>query len=242
MRLDYMTVTGADDNTNIQGMIELSKDYPFLEWGILFPTMGGSRFPSLSWLHKLTSTLEKDKHNLNLSAHLCGDDLLDALDNNLKINLKKFSRIQLNFHGASEYSSDRYLLKNTVKDFVRKQEDYNRKVIFQLDGVNDRVISEQFNAVKFPNVQYLFDTSSGAGILPTTFPMPYPKITCGFAGGLGPESINKTLFTFKEVLSPTKRFWIDMETQVRTEGELDLNKVAQCAASVSEVTYGSLPI
>ena len=29
MKLDYMTVTGADDETNIHGMFELSKDFPF---------------------------------------------------------------------------------------------------------------------------------------------------------------------------------------------------------------------
>tara|TARA_R100000458_G_C8274609_1_gene249595 strand:- start:2383 stop:3102 length:720 start_codon:yes stop_codon:yes gene_type:complete len=239
MKLDYMTVTGADDETNIHGMFELSKDFPFLEWGILFPSVGSFRFPSSKWLEKLKTERQDKKVRLNLSAHLCGEDLTDALNNKLKISLGGFQRVQLNFHGL-DYTE--LLMQATVQQFLETQEEHKRNVIFQFDGVNDNFITKRFDINKFPHIEYLFDTSSGAGILPTTFPMPYSGVTCGFAGGLGPESINETLLTFKEVLSPNKHFWIDMETKVRTDGVFDLNKVAQCASSVSEIVYGRLSI
>ena len=101
MKLERMTVTGADDMTNVRGMIELSKEYRFLEWGILFPLSGGSRFPTSEWLAHLLE--EKGKTPMNLSAHLCGGDLDDALENKSKINLDEFKRIQLNFHGLNYY-------------------------------------------------------------------------------------------------------------------------------------------
>ena len=56
MKLERMTVTGADDMTNVRGMIELSKEYPFLEWGILFPLSGGSRFTTSEWLSEILCT------------------------------------------------------------------------------------------------------------------------------------------------------------------------------------------
>ena len=101
MKLERMTVTGADDMTNVKGMIELSKEYRFLEWGILFPLSGGSRFPTSEWFAHLLE--EKGKTPMNLSAHLCGGDLDDALENKSKINLDEFKRIQLNFHGLNYY-------------------------------------------------------------------------------------------------------------------------------------------
>tara|TARA_Y100000593_G_C4296556_1_gene330973 strand:- start:388 stop:1122 length:735 start_codon:yes stop_codon:yes gene_type:complete len=240
MKLERMTVTGADDMTNVRGMIELSKEYRFLEWGILFPLSGGSRFPTSEWLAHLLE--EKAKTPMNLSAHLCGGDLDDALENKSKINLDEFKRIQLNFHGLNYYQlvmksvTDTEMTLFTVEKFLESVS--NKKVIFQFDGVNDGWIYNYLNNGDFPNIQYLFDTSSGAGILPGTFPMPYKDVTCGFAGGIGPDNINNVVDTLKQNLSPTKPFWIDMETRVRTDGDLDLNKVGQCAEIVAREVFG----
>ena len=36
MSLKYCTFTGVDENTNLSKLIEISKDFPFVEWGILY--------------------------------------------------------------------------------------------------------------------------------------------------------------------------------------------------------------
>jgi phosphoribosylanthranilate isomerase len=239
MTFKYMTVTGADDDTNIRGMIELSKEYNFLEWGLLFPLLGHPRFPSLEWFKKLKEEVKQKDVKLNLSAHLCFDMLDSALANKLAEDyLKGFNRVQLNFHGI-----DHFWLKDELEPLFKFIEtNANRKIIFQFDGVNDKWILEYLDINKYPNIQYLFDTSSGAGILPNTFPMPYSGVTCGFAGGLGPDNLKDVVTTFKETLNPTKSFWIDMETRVRTKGKFDLNKVAQCAEIVAKTVWGRHPI
>jgi len=248
MNLKHMTVTGADDDTNVYGMLELSKDYSFIEWGILFPLVGASRFPSVKWLEELKGVF-KNKAT-SFAAHLCADDLDNALQNTSKLDLKFFRRIQLNFHGqdfTDNYRNQQYEPSLSEKatlfslsEFIQAHS--NQSIIFQLDGVNDWWIRQYFPKHKFPNVQYLFDSSSGAGILPNSFPIPHKGVICGFAGGLGPKNIESVLYQFKENLSPKKLFWIDMESQVRTDGELDLNKVGRCAESVAEIIFGKLAI
>ena len=36
MKLTKVTLTGADDFTDPKRLIEISREYPFVEWGILF--------------------------------------------------------------------------------------------------------------------------------------------------------------------------------------------------------------
>ncbi|MHB1675039.1 MAG: hypothetical protein ACYCSP_12405 [Acidobacteriaceae bacterium] len=35
MKLETVTITGADDSTDIVELAELSEEFPFVEWGIL---------------------------------------------------------------------------------------------------------------------------------------------------------------------------------------------------------------
>lgn len=72
----FITFTGADDETDIAKMLELSELYP-IEWGILFsPTRRGSpRYPSIDWVTEL-----RVNGPARLSAHLCGGYSRDVLD------------------------------------------------------------------------------------------------------------------------------------------------------------------
>ena len=49
--LDRLTITGPDDKTDIDTLLQLSQYYPFVEWAILYsPTRQGSeRYPSEEW-------------------------------------------------------------------------------------------------------------------------------------------------------------------------------------------------
>jgi len=57
MRLKHVTITGADDNTDIKSLFELIKEYPFLEIGVLIARneIGQAKYPSASWLIELAA-------------------------------------------------------------------------------------------------------------------------------------------------------------------------------------------
>lgn len=73
---------------------------------------------------------------------------------------------------------------------------------------------------------YLLDASCGAGIDTPIEIVTSPGVHIGYAGGIGPDNVEGKLRTLLE--HPTDdKFWIDMETRVRTEDWFDLDKVEQ---------------
>ena len=73
-------------------------------------------------------------------------------------------------------------------------------------------------------MSYLLDASGGAGIDTPIQIITSPGIHIGYAGGIGPENVESKLRTLLEYDSD-EYFWIDMETRVRTDEWLDLDKV-----------------
>src|SRR5271169_1638225 len=71
----FVTLTGADDATDIARMADLSARYP-VEWGLLFEPVhqGSGRFPSLDFVGKLI-----ELGGMRLSAHLCGGRARDVI-------------------------------------------------------------------------------------------------------------------------------------------------------------------
>ena len=52
MKLRTVTITGADDSVEPKEIAELTKGFPFVEWGILLENgiYSGRRFPSRDWI------------------------------------------------------------------------------------------------------------------------------------------------------------------------------------------------
>lgn len=210
MILDRVTITGADDSIDPNELADLSAEFPFVEWGILFSqrSVGRTRFPTLQWVEELC---ENDA-TLNLSAHLCGRWMRDTLAGRnewwhaLGSLTQKFQRVQLNFHAEKQSAH--------LGDFLREQAKA-ASFIFQCDGVNDawvkELVAEGFGAP-------LFDTSGGAGKLPTEWPAAWPGVYCGYAGGLGPDNLVKELSRI-EAQAGDARVWVDMERKVRSHDD-----------------------
>ena len=74
MKLHTVTITGADESTNINDLLEISSQFPFVEWGILFSPkqMEGAfpRNPSFKWI--MDHIVPLKEKGLKLSAHICG--------------------------------------------------------------------------------------------------------------------------------------------------------------------------
>ena len=47
----YCTLTGVDDSTSVEELIRLYREYPFVEWGVLYSAtqQGQGRYASMRW-------------------------------------------------------------------------------------------------------------------------------------------------------------------------------------------------
>ena len=209
--INRLTLTGADDSTDLLFLRKTSQQYPIVEWGILLSkaNFGKSRFPSLEWLFEAYKVLPR---NMRLSCHLCGSwvrDLCFEGDTTFatQFPIPMFQRIQLNFH-AIVHAVNQQKFIPALLEFAGVQ------FIFQLDDVNNSLLDVAREAGI--DVVPLFDTSGGAGILPASWPSSVGY--AGYAGGLSPDNLASQLPQIIRA-SENKPIWIDAETHLRSEND-----------------------
>lgn len=199
----FLTVTGADDQTDRARMVSLSARYP-VEWGILVSGRHGrARYPSVASIEQFCGLV------LRRSLHLCGPRSYEIFQRKAwePERYKAFDRVQVNARGYD---------LGLMQDFAAT---IGKPVIIQIRGA-------------FPEprigLHYLFDQSGGRGVTTDVWPAPCAGGVAphGFAGGLGPDNILEVLGRV-----PMGPYWLDMESAVRTDDVFDLNKVeAVCRA------------
>ncbi len=234
MKITKVTMTGADDSVTPESLIELSNKYPFVEWGILFSQnrFGSNRFPSVEWL----STLQHVSDGRYFSAHFCGHIVNETLyggDSFIKVLGSVwgiFQRVQINTHGI-EHAFKPNSMVTLLNSYPEKQ------YIFQYDNQNVPILA--YSSAMDVNCAALFDMSHGAGILPEEWPQPLDDVPCGYAGGLSPENIKEQLDLLNSVLPDDLEIWIDMETHIRSNNDIqfDLNKVETVLKICKESGY-----
>jgi|SRR6185437_10203915 len=233
MKLTKVTITGADDKTDIQQLVDLSFRFSFVEWGILVSKAktGSRRFPSEDWINAFT--VEAAKNNLNVATHICGRWTRELIAGTLKWYdlpscIDVCQRIQINTHADA-----RTAILTRPLAMAEKLLEREKIYIFQLDGVNNSL------PLCFPDPRIkkagLFDLSGGAGVLPNQWLSPNDAFPCGYAGGLGPENILEQLTKIDAVCPPDYETWVDMERRVRTDDdeELDLARVTSVLEQVA---------
>lgn len=239
MILSKVTITGADHTVKVSDLVEISEEYPYVEWGILFSQDKQGceyRYPREEWLEELRT----QKLN-NLSAHLCGQWVKDITEvrgydqfmgrfsfvHYLDGIYRIFRRMQLNMtddrFATLMYEEIRFILmgvptviiqtkrlfETLTKSYIGSDMSYNNK----------KSLTTQF--------AFLYDASGGKGQLPRTWSKPLHKIPCGLAGGLNPSNLRDQLYYMNDFVSDNT-IWIDMESGVRTDNKFDLKKVRQC--------------
>lgn len=232
MKLDRVTITGADDSVDSRDLIALSAEFPFVEWGILFSRSSHGarpRYPSSSWVTTHLPAL--GQAGVQLSAHLCGGWVRSlVLDGDFawracyRATGHYFARIQLNFHGR---------FHEQHPAFGRVLDMDGREFILQCDGVNDEAVAQLANAQ--PRISPLFDQSGGAGVSPEAWPSTtWAPGYVGYAGGIGPHNVILELERIRKVAFD-QRIWIDMERRVRTadDSALDLGLVRSVLEQVA---------
>lgn len=227
MKLQLVTITGADDSIAPEALLGLRETFPFVEWGILLAESqeGAPRYPSLAWLQRLSQLAA----HLRLAGHLGGRWMLEACAGNWSFKRERpllwpmFDRIQLNFHSQAHRIDAEHFVPALVSEAADKQ------VIFQLAEVHSDWLERA--AARGANVAGLFDASGGTGRLPPQWPAP-SRGWMGYAGGLSPENVADQLRRIETVAGEAD-IWIDVETGVRSNDDrrFDLDKVERFLAA-----------
>jgi hypothetical protein len=232
-RLNHLiacTLTGADDFTDLDALWALSKEYPFVEWGVLYSTSNqgkGGRYPSFAWIDALAERLS-DPDAPRFALHICGSavgEFLRGVGHITRV-AERFSRIQLNFRHAD-------FLMDQIRDALDRHP--YQTIITQYNLSNaDLWLSLQDKY----NHAVLFDESGGRGASPTHWPQSLTIASkgrgphCGYAGGLGPDNLTEALPQIQA--SATRPYWIDMESKLRNEHDrFDLTRATICLSKVA---------
>ena len=246
-----VSITGADDQTDVQDLLDLIGKYPFVEFAILYypEKEGKPRNPTMAWrdnflvqLSYYCRHINKAHPNLDArrfaAAHLCGNHafyqlLADALPG----ELRRYGRIQLNVNARETEFTPLQVLQIYEKalkigpDIVLQYHDRSAMVI-------DHFLTK-VTAGDAKRVHVLNDGSLGRGVTPNHWIVPHRpfRVVEGFAGGMAPDNYASAVAQINTLGVP---FWTDCETGVRTDNQLDRNKVEamlQIAAPRFKITH-----
>ncbi len=232
MQLHTVTITGADDATDINDLVALSADFPFVEWGILVSKSqdAGIRFPSCGWINRFGTAARQ--HDLKAAMHVCGSWVSDLLKDEFRCAelpsvVDWAQRIQINSWGRPLRSSN---------DFHWSAAGASSKwFIFQWSPVGECIAKRARE--KGHAASGFFDRCGGQGKSPDNLPSPHTTgFPMGFAGGLGPDNVLGELQKIRAASGEIETTaWIDMEGRVRTEDEskLDMSRVRSVLEQVA---------
>ena len=222
--LTHITFTGVDEWTDIDRLVDIQRHYPKAEFGVLMSRKwkeNGNRFPSPEVIENLHG------RGLRLSAHLCGslargmlyDCAFSSMENpfcKLLHDLGIFKRIQLNVSDCKEEPI--YIAPYQMEEIIIQQGD-------------DYGLFEQCYINSGKHIAMLLDKSGGQGIdTPISAPAYAQNVHLGFAGGINPDNVIEKMREITRL--PVGRFWIDMESGVRTDDRFDLDKVEDVCKKV----------
>ena len=235
--LHRVTITGADDSVAPEALVELSREFPFVEWGILAADEGRvePRFPEMAWIARLKSAFAAAATRPSLALHLCGRWVGQLLVGKVTFPaelIEDFDRVQLNFREKRS--------RVELDELVRAMRGMaGRQWIVPISASRpnltfEALLAEREKARPIVAVP-LYDSSGGIGKLPDAWPAPRyataPHLLNeqGYAGGLGPMNLTDEIPKILSVAGAA-RVWIDMETRVRSDDDrlFDLSKVRTC--------------
>ena len=253
MRIDRVTMTGADDRTDPLALLDLSRRYPFVEWGILLSERraGTARYPGPDWVRELLG-ISPYQEGARFAAHLCGttmrrfveafsapveteqDGWLAPFGLGIAEYDSFFGRTQVNFDQGREGFDEARLATLIRRWKVRTRGD----LITQHNAENTDLWPVLQSADRAdgrgPRHQLLMDASGGRGVSPETWPRPIAGVPCGYAGGLGPDTILADLDRIAETVGDGV-IWIDMEGRLRDASDrFDLDRVETVLSAVAD--------
>jgi len=216
---------GVDDSVDVEMLRILSSRYSHVEFGILFheEKAGTPRFPSEKWTDELADMASVSMPPMRLAAHLCGKRCQELLTQGTlewvreHLVARGFGRIQVNATKVNGVEiPDMAVAAQHLRAAIKEVPEV--EWIIQANE-ETRLLWEPLLSEQCPpgNVSLLFDASCGTGKLATTFtPPPRNGIACGYAGGLGPDTVADVLQSLRKDVAKGLVIWLDMETKLRS--------------------------
>jgi hypothetical protein len=211
----FIAFTGVDRSDLLPGLFALSARYP-IEWGVLVDPAQEDKplFPDAA-----VRAAVMGGPKLRWAAHVCGEAarMIVSDPDRATPDITGFQRVQVN-HGFSGSTPEQAACAARFGRRLGVRAMLQTKTQFPDD----------------PRLDWLFDVSFGTGVTPASWPaLPREGPFCGYSGGIGPSTVEATL---QAIAAPAGAlYWIDMESQVRTDGWLDL---AKCE-TVCRAVYGA---
>lgn len=248
-KLRALGFCGADDSVNPLLLGVYCHLYPFLEFGVLFrpDKEGQPRYASSAWVEELSQVAAKSNGAMKLAAHLCGtrvNEVLKGDDSFLsKISKLGFKRVQINATAVNGVDTSK--LAESVEPFLTAVQAHpelefilqkNEETKPLWEGVLNMESEMAGKSGYLPkNVSMLVDESKGTGVLASSWPTPPDEYEIGYAGGIGPNNIEKVL---NDVMTAGngREIWIDMESSLRsTKNEKDVFDLDKCYEVINAV-------
>jgi len=203
-----VTITGADDEVDPVFLSMMSKEYPFVEWGVLFSETQPDtrRYPSKRWREALYAETMTAQHPISLSAHICGRMTNTILEKRSTLVTEVdlfYRRVQFNRTNDGNQKELMDYISNTSTQCILP---CNKSTKSVLQSLTPEI---------YQKTSILFDASGGNGIEVETWPSHDDNFfRCGYAGGIKLGNIEKHLTTLTSRYG-TKPFWIDLESGAR---------------------------
>lgn len=222
MDLKRVTITGVDSRTDLDDLKFVAKRNPLVEFAFLAsPSRAGKdpRYPTMEQIGEWSNTLHGE--GIHTAIHVCGrysrkpDEFFNALP-----RITRFDRIQWNVVPSQ--------IKDKAVDEMILHQKSHGTVIVQIRDESSKELLQRLRDGGV-RVQPLFDSSGGRGIPFTEVQKPLGSAWYGpwngYAGGITNKNVRDVLRNLNRALEWEQPVWIDMETGVRTDNWLDLDKV-----------------
>ena len=237
-----ISFVGVDAKTDLDALLEIQDldllpedlNEPIIEWGVLVsPQRAGkqNRYPSIDFAKEFIFNGKFE--TIAKSIHLCGGAVDDYLyrpesDIGFLANYSK-ARLQLNF-AMDKY--DPVELREIILDklLVERHEiilQYNKS---KKKFVDDLILKLKERNAILPNLSILYDGSGGFGRTIEKFEPPVGEYFTGYAGGLNPDNVKDIITNINSVVGEYD-YYIDMESGIRTNDLLDLEKCKSVIAT-----------
>ncbi len=232
--MQICTLNGIESSVSIATLQTLSRQFPFVEWGVLYKAEeeGFGRYASIAWIDALHNQLELDGSpwRPKLALHITGKAVDDFIHRRGHVSsiVEIFDRVQIDL-------SDSHCQLSEISGMFERWPD---KPIISRHNRENAHYAVLF--MRNPNHYFLFDESNGRDLESVNWPAPLYGKQCGYAGCLGPDNIVKELSNIYSVTDGQK-FWIDMTMKLRSADNLfNINKAVSTLQLVEYVAsrYG----
>lgn len=195
----FMTVTGADERTDMERLAGIDVEVGFL-YSVRSSEAGSKRYPPWVWIEENAGKVDR------AALHICGNPARRQLLAG-ELDVGNFQRIQINGDVSLR----------VIGQLCHKYPHHH--IIGQLTHSNRNLVKSPY-----PNFALLVDESGGNGISPAKWEKALTdQCAVGYAGGLGPDNLYDELVKIHPLTE--RGWWVDMEGKIRTDEWFDLDLV-----------------